>query len=137
MQIILDFFLEMNKKTSRHEFWRRFLLYLVCNTCTLLVKPLNVAEVLTMWKLVILWIHTNASLEATSVIHINLTLEGVVITFLLNHCEWSNLLDATVGWILVILKRYEFETNSVIKTLLVDCVLDSVLLTSLSTVCEY
>ena len=113
------------------------MLYLVCNTCTLLVKPLNVAEVLTMWKLVILWIHTNASLEATSVIHINLTLEGVVITFLLNHCEWSNLLDATVGWILVILKRYEFETNSVIKTLLVDCLLDSVLLTSLSTVCEY
>lgn len=56
-----------------------------------LVKPLDVAEVLTMREQIVLWEHTDASLVCACDVSFNLALESIDVAFLLYHLKWSDL----------------------------------------------
>ena len=99
----------------------------------ILVQPLYVAEVLTMWQLIALREHTYCSFERTSINRLNLCLKCIVITLMTNNLEWEyriNLLTI----LRLIGKNNKFQTNSIIQALLVYNILNLVLLTSLSTI---
>ena len=102
-----------------------------------LVKPLDVAEILTVWQQVVLWEHTHAGLVCTSLVSFYLALEGVDVAFLLYQFEWCHLVYLAVAGVLVIVEHYELQTYCVVETLLIYGVGDGVALTRLCASVEY
>lgn len=86
----------------------------------MLVKPLHIAEVLTMGQLSILGIHTNTSTEGTSNIGFNIYLEDIVIALVANYLERMNAINLATIRSKLVVERNKLQTNSIHKTLLVD-----------------
>ena len=63
-------------------------------------------------------------------------LKVVIVALVASHLELLHAIDATVAGIGIRLQRNEFQSNSVIQSLLIDGVTDDVLLSSLTTVLE-
>ena len=58
-----SFFVSIRIKKNPTPLSRCGIIYMMRIVAIVLVQPLNVAEVLTMWQLIVLRIHTNTGLE--------------------------------------------------------------------------
>ena len=85
----------------------------------LLLKPLNIAEVLTVWQQIILREHAHTSLVSTSLIWHKLQFESIEITFFLHHLERT---DCMNGYLInrSVVNRYKLKTDSIVQASLVD-----------------
>src|SRR3712207_1315373 len=98
---------------------------------------LNVAEVHTVGQLLVLGIHTNACTERACLIRLYFSLESIVVTFVTYNLELMNIVDFAVITFGVVLQQHEFQTDGVIKSLLVNNVGKFELRTGLTAVVKH
>ena len=97
-------------------------------------QPLDVAEVLTVGQLRILGVHADGTLVDASLLGSQGSLEGVVVTLVIDHLQRLDREDMLLA-VLVGVDVYFLQADGIVKTLLVDDVLDGVLLACLGTAC--
>ena len=100
------------------------------------LKPLDIAEVLTVWKVSILWIHTVSNLETACRWNAMCSFECIEVTLVLSHFKWINLCYVLAS-LIICTDCYKFEADSILKSLLVDNILDVVLLTTQYVAVKY
>ena len=87
-------------------------MYQKTESCIWKCKPLNIAEVLTMWKVGILWIHTNSTLQVASYIRCNFTLKDIVVAFVTYNLKRTDV-EYTLLTILIGTDAYKLKTYSI------------------------
>ena len=92
-------------------------------------EPAYIAEILTVRQVSILWIHTVANLEAAGILQFMLSLEGIERTLLLHYLKRINRIDMLLT-ISIGIDGYQFNTDSIIQSLLIHYVSDGILLTA-------
>ena len=93
-------------------------------------EPTHVAEVLTMRQVRIFGEHTVGNLEASGILQLVLSLEGIESTLFLHYLERFNRVNMllTVGRSI---SRHQFEPNGIVQAFLVDNVSNGIFLTAL------
>ena len=85
-----------------------------------------------MRQVLVFRIHTHSTLVLTSLLRSQLSLEGIVVSFFLDHLQWFDAVNALLS-ILVGIDVHLLQSNGIVKTLFVDDIAKSVLLRRLDT----
>lgn len=101
-----------------------------------LVKPLHIAEILTVRQVGVLREHAHASLECAGMLRLDLQLELIVVALMTNHLELIDSIDTAVAGIGIRLQNDKLKTDGIVKALLVNRVAELILLTCLSDLIE-
>lgn len=97
------------------------LLALLFHYAVLLIKPANIAKVLTVCQILVFRIHTVGHLEGTSKVNARFQFEGVKVAFVLRHLHRIDLIDAVLA---VVSRRHGNEVNT-------DCVVEALLVNNM------
>lgn len=115
----VGFLLEPRRSTNRslHYGPARIMIFLVSRPE--LVKPLDVAEVLTVRQFLVLREHTYSILVRTGLDSLEVKFEGVVIALFLNHLERIDVMNL-LFLVRIVVESDQFKAYCVLQSLLVD-----------------
>ena len=84
-----------------------------------LSKPFHIAEILSVWKVFILWIHSDTGLERAGFVSFYRCFEDIVVAVLANYVE-RMLVNNIFLSVIVCLYNNDLQSDSVIKALLIN-----------------